>query len=104
MRKICIRIRDYSLLMPGTGVEGIQIAHENIYDHYVGLCNKNYNKCWSTNFYYCLEISENGEKNKYLPQRQRQHSLRFSVKKCTITFTFQNVCDSLHLRGCKIVK
>ena len=56
--------------MTGTGAEGIQMGHENNYDHNVGLRNKIYDKCWGTNFYYCLEISENGETNKYLPQPQ----------------------------------
>ena len=40
--------------------------NENIYNHYVGLRNQTYNKCWGTNFYNCLERNENGENNTYL--------------------------------------
>ena len=46
------------------------MGHKNVYEHCVELRNQRYNKCWGTNFYNCLEISENGENNKGQSEEQ----------------------------------
>ena len=57
--------------MSGTGAEGIQIGHENIYDHYVGLQNQTYNECCDANSDTCFENSEKGGHNMHLPHPQK---------------------------------
>ena len=52
------------IITTGIEAEGIQMGHENIYDHYVELRKQNYTKCLGSKFYSYFESGENEEKNK----------------------------------------
>ena len=64
-------LKDWSFLMSGTGAEGMQMGHENIYDHCVGLRNQTYSECWDAYCFTFFEISEKGGHSTHLPLPQK---------------------------------